>query len=404
MKYDELVKMGVVDLKARLKSLSTQAQTQSGAELEASLEEAKTINDILKDIQNRAQLNGMALDAAVADKGNVSDNANGEADNVQDKAKEDRGISLKAGKAVNYNAKGTLGAKNVLKTGKTNGVLLPNHQGTELTPGFNTVSSLIDRVKVVPLAGGETYERGYVKGYGTEGGATAEGAEYKATEPVFGYVSITKQKVTAYTEEPEEMLRLPAADYDGVVEEAITKAIRRYMTRQILLGNGTAGNFYGIFANPENAVIDKSTDIAMTAITDETLDDIVYDFGGDEDVEDVAVLILNKKDLKAMAKLRDQDGRKTYTIVNHGNTGTIDGVPYIINSACKAITDPGTMSEAYSMAYGPLANYELAIFSDIEAKKSEDFKFKTGQICYRASVFAGGAPIAYNGFIRVKKK
>ena len=404
MKYDELVKMGVVDLKARLKTLSTQAQTQSGADLEASLEEAKTINDILKDIQNRAQLNGMALDAAVADKGNISNDVNGETNNVQDKAKEDRGISLKAGKAVNYNAKGTLGAKNVLKTGKTGGVLLPNHQGTELTPGFNTVSSLIDRVKVVPLAGGESYERGYVKGYGKEAGATAEGAAYTETEPVFGYVSITKQKVTAYTEEPEEMLRLPAADYDGVVEEAITKAIRRYMTRQILLGNGTAGNFYGIFANPENPVIDKNTDIAMTAITDETLDDIVYDFGGDEDVEDVAVLILNKKDLKAMAKLRDQDGRKTYTIVNHGNTGTIDGVPYIINSACKAITDPSTMSEAYSMAYGPLANYELAIFSDIEAKKSEDFKFKTGQICYRASVFAGGAPIAYNGFIRVKKK
>ena len=36
----------------------------------------------------------------------------------------------------------------------------------------------------------------------------------------------------------------------------------------------------------------------MKAITDETLDDIIYGYGGDEEVEDVAVLILNKKDLK----------------------------------------------------------------------------------------------------------
>ena len=42
----------------------------------------------------------------------------------------------------------------------------------------------------------------------------------------------------------------------------------------------------------------------------------------------MAVLILNKKDLKKFAKLRDKQGRKVYTIVNHGNTGTIDEVPY----------------------------------------------------------------------------
>ena len=46
------------------------------------------------------------------------------------------------------------------------------------------------------------------------------------------------------------------------------------------------------------------------------------------------MLILSKKDLKKFAKLRDKQGRKVYTIVNHGNTGTIDEVPYIINCAC----------------------------------------------------------------------
>lgn len=87
----------------------------------------------------------------------------------------------------------------------------------------------------------------------------------------------------------------------------------------------------------------------LPAVADDTLDEIIYSYGGDEEVEDVAVLILSKKDLKKFAKLRDKQGRKVYTIVNHGNTGTIDEVPYIINSACAEI---GGTKDAYCMAYG----------------------------------------------------
>ena len=129
----------------------------------------------------------------------------------------------------------------------------------------------------------------------------------------------------------------------------------------------------------------------MKTIDDGTLDEIIYSYGGEEEVEDVAVLILNKKDLKAFAKLKDKQGRKFYTIVNHGNTGTIDDVPYVINSACKAVTDAQKATAEYCMAYGPLSNYEMAIFSDIDARKSTEYKFKQGQIAYRADIFAGGA-------------
>ena len=101
--------------------------------------------------------------------------------------------------------------------------------------------------------------------------------------------------------------------------------------------------------------------------------------------------------------LRDEKGQKVYTIVNNGNSGTIDGVPFIINSACAALSAAATSANAYCMAYGVLENFELAVFSDIDARKSEDFKFATGQIAYRASAFVGGAVAAHNGFIRVKK-
>lgn len=403
MKHEDLIKMGVKDLKARLKEISTQATEAAGDALDALVAEAEDINAILTDVQNRTRLSGIAA-AAGEDPEEGEDKPGEKGDGVEDsgtKAKDKRGGAIKAGKPVKFNAKTCF--KNALSVTQT---VTPAHTASDVRDTFNDVSSLVDRVKAIPLDGGESYKRGYVISYGDGAGETAEGADYNPTEPKFGYAEMTKQKITAYTEEPEEMVKLPNADYDGIVEGSVTKAVRRYMSRQILIGDGATGHFTGIFHNPAKAaddIIDRNTDISMTAIDDATLDEIIYSFGGDEDVEDVAVLILNKKDLKAFAKLRDKQGRKVYTIVNHGNTGTIDGVPYVIHSVCGAVSDAQTTADVYCMAYGPLSNYEMPIFSDIDARKSTDYKFKQGQIAYRADIFAGGNVAAYNGFIRVKR-
>ncbi len=323
-----------------------------------------------------------------------------EGNEVKDKARADSGRALKDGKAVKYKAKTLAHPKNTLTT---SGVVMPHHTSPDISPTFNDVSSLIDRVKTVPLPGGESYQRPFVKSYGDGAGSTAENADYNTSEPEFGYADISREKITAYAEEPEEMQKLPNADYDGVVEESVVRAIKRYASRQILIGQGGAGKFRGIFFNPTSAtddIIDRNTDITtITTIDDGTLDEIIYSYGGDEEVEDVAVLILNKKDLKKFAKLRDKQGRKVYTIANHGNTGTIDEVPYIINSVCNEV---GGTAGKYCMAYGPLSNYEVTVFSDIEAQKSTEYKFKQGQIAYKACVFMGGNVVAKNGFIRVK--
>ena len=43
-----------------------------------------------------------------------------------------------------------------------------------------------------------------------EAGLTGEGQSYSETEPEYGYLTITKVKVTAYTEITEELEKLPA--------------------------------------------------------------------------------------------------------------------------------------------------------------------------------------------------
>jgi HK97 family phage major capsid protein len=302
------------------------------------------------------------------------------------KLKEQRGKDLIEGRSV------TVGSSSVV---------LPVHKATDIKPTFNEVSSLIDRVTTLPLPGGESFTQPYSTGFG-EGGTTAEGGDATTADPTFGYATIGKAKVTAYSEDSEEVKKLPAADYDGVVMDGITKAVRKRLTKQILIGTGATNHLAGIFSTAATA-IDIATDLEIAAIDEDTLDDIIYGFGGDEDVEDVAVLVLNKKDLKSFATLRDADGKKLHAVKPQGNTGTIDGVPYIINSACKAVTDAANPTGSYAMAYGPLSNYTLTVFSDLDVQRSTDFLFKSGMIAHKGVIFAGGNVTAKNGFLRVKK-
>jgi len=300
--------------------------------------------------------------------------------------------SEKRGKALKENRSVTIASA---------GVLLTKHQATDIKPTFNEVSSLIDRVTTKTLMGGESYEQPYVVGYG-EGDYTAEGTDYTDAEPIFGKATIGKTKITTYAEDSEELVKLPAADYDGEVVKGITIASRKKVTREILIGTGAANHMAGIFSAAATA-IDAATDISISAIDELTLDEIVYSYGGDEDVEDAGVLVLNKKDLKAFAQLRDAEGRKLHTITGKGNTGTIDTVPYLINSACKAVSLAATANGSYCMAYGPLSNYLITIFSDMDVQRSTDYKFKQGMIAHKGVVFTGGNVVSKNGFLRVKK-
>lgn len=278
-------------------------------------------------------------------------------------------------------------------------LVLPKHTSSTINATFNQVSTLIDAVKHTPLIGGESYQQPYEVSHG-EGGTTAEGTDYTDVETKTDYADIKKSKITAYEEITEEVEKLPAARYANLVKDNINKSLRRKITRQILVGTGATNELTGIFSANATA-IKAETDKEIATIDANTLDDIVFSYGGPEDVEDLAVLILNKEDLKAFAMLRDDKGQKVYEVKAKGNVGTINGVPYIINSACKNLKT-GTAGD-YLMAYGPLSNYELTTFSETDMQRSTDFKFKQGIIAHRGSVFVGGNVVAHNGFLRVKK-
>lgn len=274
-----------------------------------------------------------------------------------------------------------------------------NHQANNINPTFNQVSSLLDLVSHKAFHGGETYSQAFVKGYG-EAGYTNEGAAYTNSEPTWGYAEIAKTKITAYTEVSEEFEKLKPQYYLAEITRNLTISLRKKLAKEIIIGNGNSGNLTGILAPAAKVVaIDAAKDLEVGAIDENTLNDIILGYGGDEDIYR-GVLILNKSILRSFLKVRGTDKKPVYKVdfVNQ----TIDGVPYVINSHIKD-HDTATAGQ-YTLTYGALGHYDLVAFSPIEIAKSTDFKFSTGQIAYRASGMFGGNVTAHNAFLRIKKK
>lgn len=321
---------------------------------------------------------------------------------------EERAKALKEGKAVKI-AFDNGEERSVSVSGGT--ILVPKKYKNEISEGFNAVSGMVDMLNTVPLNGGESYFVAFEKGYG-EGDYTTEGGEYHDVDVETDYVETSRAKITSYIEVTKEVKNLPSANYLALISKRVTSAIKKKIGAQAIVGAGTTNTIKGIY-NADAKVMPtdaKTSDIELTTIDADTLNEITFAYGGSEDVEAPQTLILSKDDLKAFAKVKTEDGKFVYAITKNGARGTIsykDGglaIPFVINSACNSLSDTATTTGKYTMIYGSLSDYEMPVFSDIEVQESTDYQFKKGMIAYRADCIIGGTVSKYNGFVRVKKK
>lgn len=290
-------------------------------------------------------------------------------------------------------------------SGETASIVVPSSYTQTIAPTFPVVSSLIDAVDHLSLDGGNSLRTAFITDIDA-GDYTDEGANAAEAETHFSYVDIIRTKITAYAEISKELEKLPSAPYADVVFQNIRNSMRKLLTKEILIGAGGTNQIVGIFSDMATA-IDAATDYPISQITDTTLDEILFRYGGDEEVEDPAVLILNKLDLLAFSKVRTSTKQKFYDIQLSGNGGTISGVPFIINSACKSLmtaTDKGGAAVGdYCMAYGNLSAYQLVEFSPMEVERSDDYQFRKGMRAFLGEAYFGGQVVRKNGFLRITK-
>lgn len=263
-----------------------------------------------------------------------------------------------------------------------------------INEGFNTVSSIVDMVKVTNAQGMGAYKVAY-EDTDAEAGATAEGAAYNESDPTFGFVEITPEKVTVISYISDEVQKQTPLDYESKVKAAALKALRK-KAANVLTTKALA------------SAINGTVDFAEAKINEKTLRKIALSFGGDENVEGGAVLYLNKLDLTAFGDVRGTNEKKAvYEITpdtNNPNTGIIkDGglsVKYCINSNITALSTAKKGAAAVkTMMYGEAHAIELALFSDYEVKVSEDYKFGEGLLAIRGSAQIGAGVVKKGGVV-----
>ena len=263
-----------------------------------------------------------------------------------------------------------------------------------INDGFNSVSSIVDLVKVTDASGMGAYKVAY-EDADAAAAATAEGAAYNESDPTFGFVEIKPEKETVISYISEEVQKQTPLDYEGKTKSAALTALRKRASAVITTK---------VLASALNETLE------IAAIGADTLRKIAFNYGGDENIVGGAVLFLNKKDLIAFGDVRGSNEKKAvYEITpdaSNPNTGIIkDGglsVKYCINSNTKAFAEAEAGDK--TMFYGATDAAELALFGDYEVKVSEDYKFGDGLLAIRGSVQLGCDVVKKGGFVVVTKQ
>lgn len=345
-------------------------------------------NKILENIQNYQQLRQKIADGSIGTSVNIGGNI--DAENFEERAK-----------------KFALTKRTSIATTQLRAALVSS--GKLATPtavsGINDTvgakhSSILDLVKIVDCGGMGSNKVAYIDTDADAAAEHTEGSAATAKEATFGYVEITPKTLATYAQISEQAKNQTPLQYEAKVQEQALISLRKAAVKLVISK---------LKASALNKAVDASVSSAKKGILDEnTLTDFLLEYGGDESVVGEAVLFLNKKDLRAIGKIRGtQDKKKVYEIVPDGsnpNVGIIkDGglaIKYCICSELAACVDTAQGSAAIpTMFYGNPQCLELDLFTDYQVKVSEEFAFTSLMDTILGSVSLGADVVAKNGFV-----
>lgn len=264
-------------------------------------------------------------------------------------------------------------------------------------------SSILDFVKVEDMTGA-----GYNKISLLEDWSTAteknEGETIDESNPEFGSVTIQPIKnFKTYSTISNETLKTSPLNYYGKVEESANVAIRKKVAEAIIT------KAVGAKMDDNTTAVNKL--YTLTAVDENTLLNVSMEVGGDEGIYGAATLVLNKKDLRALAQVvSDTTLQHVYKIKpneSNPNIGTIenDGIicRYILSSKLPAYSDVSTPAGSTCMLYGDLKSIEVDMFGAYDIKVSEDAEFEKDLLAIRGTAGIGVGVTRLYGLVEVKK-
>lgn len=275
------------------------------------------------------------------------------------------------------------------------------------------VGAIIDQVQVVDLTGMAAYLEPYVisepDAVGAKVSTAAGTARTASADPTFGVARIAPYELTTTSYVDRNIARLTPANYYAKVFSMAMKSMRRDTVKMIFNGDGQATNdMFGIKTAKNVAGSSIFSTLEVSAIGPDLLTDLMFAYGGDEELGGNCVLYLNKKDLLALGKLRGTNEKKRlFDIVpdaSNPNKGTIrEGgtiVPYSISSKLTALSAATQGAAAIqTMVYGDPQNYELGLFGDYTVRVDESVKAVERMLTILGDAMVGGNLIVDKGFV-----
>lgn len=405
------IKQRLAEIKAELAKLRGSIATAKDEELDGIQEQISKLTVERASLQKRLEMQNAAKRAAMEEDEDGYEDDDDEDEDEEESTPEVRSVASQgqsrqqkraAERKKEKEMRGASWRKNNRTVVLDSSILIPEKKSSTLTGfPFNQVSSILNAVNYLDVIRGESYEEPFIveTGMADYTGQVSEagtGGEYHEVGMEWDTVKVNKTKITAYSEITKELEKTPDANYAGAVEGNITVSLRKKLAKEIIVGDGEDGHFVGIMSDAVKPV--TVADYELGEINENTLDELILNYGGEEDIESEMALLLNKLTLLAFSRVRGSDKRKVYTI-NYANN-TIDGIRFYTSSYVKSF-DAAT-DEAV-LAYGDFNKYRVAVFSDIETARSTDYKFRQALTCFRGDVFMGGNIMAYKAFIRVFK-
>lgn len=259
-------------------------------------------------------------------------------------------------------------------------VASPSGAGSTIHDGFaGQVSSLLNQVNVQNLEGLGSWEEPYVvSDMAANGGdpVANSGKLRTVTDPVFAKAGMTayEASVTSYVD--KKLAQLSPADYAAKIQQMALRALHRKAVALMINGDGAASGqtkMFGILNAKNTKGQNIFAESGATAIDFDSLNKMVYGYGGDEMLGGNARLLLTKANLQAFGNLKGTNEKLpfyeiAFDAATGGNTGTIKRggliVPYTI---CSALGGS-------KLAYGDPFNYMLALFSGFVVGVDNSYK------------------------------
>lgn len=252
-----------------------------------------------------------------------------------------------------------------------------------INKGFNTVSSIIDLVKVVNCVGMGANKVAY-EVTGSTAATQVEGSAANSSDPTFAFVEIKPTSIAVLSSISKQAKKQSPLQYEAKVKESALNGLRRQAAK--IVTDAAVGSTL-------------TTPVSLAKIDEKSLRNIAFNYGGGENIEGEAYLFINKLDLIKFGDVRGSNEKKAvYEITpdaSNPNTGVIkDGglaVKYCLNSHLAEGT----------MLYGQPHNIELDLFSNYEIEVSSDFYFDKLMDAIRGDAELGADVVAKDGFVKV---